>query len=185
LRKTIKNKEENEMFEEKATGGTATELVITRTFNAPRDLVFKVWTEAEHLTHWWGPKGFALGVAKLELRPGGVFHYSMRNDEGFEMWGKFVYREITAPEKLTYVSSFSDAEGNTVRAFFSNTWPLEVFNTLTFTEQDGKTTVTLRGGPINATEEEIKFYESMHESMHQGFAGTFGQLDEYLATLEA
>jgi uncharacterized protein YndB with AHSA1/START domain len=173
----------NKMFEEKGAGSSATELVIIRTFNAPRDLVFKVWTEAEHLHHWWGPKGFALGVAKLELRPGGVFHYSMRNDEGHEMWGKFVYREIAAPEKLVYTNSFSDAEGNTVRAPFSNTWPLEILNTLTFTEHDGKTTVTLRGGPINATDEEIKMFESMHESMHQGFGGTFDQLDEYLAAL--
>lgn len=161
----------------------ANELVITRTFNAPRDLVFKVWTEAEHLKHWWGPTGFELGVSKLDLRPGGIFHYSMKSSDGHEMWGKFVYHEIAAPEKLVYVNSFSDPEGNTVRAPFSQTWPLEILNTLTFTENEGKTTVTLRGGPINATEEEMKMFDSMHESMQQGFAGTFGQLDEYLARI--
>jgi uncharacterized protein YndB with AHSA1/START domain len=157
------------------------ELVITRTFDAPRELVFKAWTESEHLKHWWGPKGFTFGVSKLDLRPGGVFHYSMRSPDGHEMWGKFVYREIVAPEKIVFVNSFSDEEGNTVRAPFSPTWPLEVLNTLTLSENEGKTTLTLRGGPINATEEERKTYEAGFESMKQGFGGTFDQLADYLA----
>ncbi|WP_248927971.1 SRPBCC family protein [Paenibacillus hamazuiensis] len=159
------------------------ELVITRTFNAPRDLVFKMWTEAEHLEHWWGPKGLKLTVVKLDVRPDGIFHYKMSNAEGLEMWGKFVYREVDAPEKLEYVSSFSDPEGNTVSSLIAPGFPLEVRNVVTFDEHDGKTILTLRGGPINATEEELKFYESMHGSMQQGFAGTFSQLDEYLASL--
>lgn len=159
----------------------ANELVITRIFNAPRELVFKVWTEAEHLQHWWGPKGFTFGVVKLDLRPGGIFHYSMRSPDGHEMWGKFFYREINAPEKLVFINSFSDEEGNTVRAPFSPTWPMEILNTLTFTEHEGKTMLTMRGGPINATEEERKTYEAAFESMKQGFTGTFSQLDDYLA----
>jgi uncharacterized protein YndB with AHSA1/START domain len=159
------------------------ELVFIRTFNAPRELVFKAWTEPEHLMHWWGPKGMALGVASLDLRPGGVFHYSMKSPEGFEMWGKFVYGEITPPEKLVFTNSFSDAEGNTTRAFFSPVFPLEILNILTFEEQDGKTLLTMRGGPVNPTDEEAAFFASMRESMEQGFGGTFSQLDEYLAKL--
>jgi uncharacterized protein YndB with AHSA1/START domain len=156
------------------------QLVITRVFDAPRELVFKVWTEAEHLKHWWGPKGFSINVSKLELRPGGIFHYSMRTNDGHEMWGKFVYKEIAAPEKLVFINSFSDKEGNTVRAPFSQTFPLEIMNIITFSEHEGKTTLTLRGGPINANEDELKFFADMHESMQQGFAGTFDQLAEYL-----
>ncbi|KIL38982.1 polyketide cyclase [Gordoniibacillus kamchatkensis] len=159
------------------------ELVLTRTFDAPRELVFKAFTEAEHLKHWWGPKGFTFGVAKLDLRPGGMFHYSMRSPDGHEMWGKFVYRQISAPEKLVFTNSFSDEVGNTIRAPFSPVFPLEILNTLTFAEHEGKTTLTMRGGPVNATEEELAFFKSMHPGMQQGFAGTFGQLDEYLATL--
>ncbi len=158
------------------------ELVITRTFDAPRELVFKTWTEAEHLKHWWGPKGTKIEVAKLDLQPGGVFHYSLSSPEGV-MWGKFIYREIEEPEKLVFVSSFSDEEGNTVRAPFSQIWPLEVLNITTFTEKDGKTTLTMRGGPISATEEEFNFYAQMHDSMQEGFAGTFDQLDDYLAKI--
>jgi uncharacterized protein YndB with AHSA1/START domain len=174
------------MTEDNATNNITTnvdenELVITRIFDAPRELVFKVWTESEHLKHWWGPKGFTLGVSKLDFRPGGVFHYSMHSPDGHEMWGKFVYREIVAPEKIVFINSFSDAEGNTVRAPFSPTWPLEILNNMTLAEHEGKTTLTLRGGPINATEDEHKTFTGMHEGMQQGFAGTFDQLAEYLA----
>jgi uncharacterized protein YndB with AHSA1/START domain len=157
------------------------ELVITRIFDAPRDLVFKMWTEPEHLKHWWGPKGFTFGVSKLDLRPGGVFHYSMKSPDGQEMWGKFVYCEIIAPEKLVFINSFSDEEGNTVRAPFSPTWPLEVLNTLTFVEHEGRTTLTMRGGPLSATEEERKTFEAARDSVKKGFAGTFDQLADYLA----
>ncbi|MEK8130007.1 SRPBCC domain-containing protein [Paenibacillus filicis] len=156
------------------------ELVIIRVLDAPRDLVFQVWSEADHLKHWWGPAGFEWVYAKLDFRPGGAFHYNMRAPQGFEMWGKFVYLEIEAPERIVFVNSFSDAEGNTVRAPFNSAFPLEVRNVITFTEQDGKTTVTLRGGPINATEEEHAFFRSMKDSMNQGFTGTFNQLVAYL-----
>lgn len=157
--------------------------VISRTFNAPRELVFKVWTEAEHLMHWWGPTGMSLEVKKLELRPGGMFHYGMRSPDGHEMWGKFVYQEIVAPEKIVFINSFSDAEGNTIRPPFSSEFPLEVMNIATFAEHNGQTTLTLRGGPHNATVEEHAFYKGMFESMQQGFGGTFDQLDAYLAKI--
>lgn len=74
------------------------ELVITRVFDAPRDLVWKAFTEPDRLTHWWGPKGFTTHVLKLELRPGGVFFYSQKTPDGREMFGKWVYREIVALE---------------------------------------------------------------------------------------
>lgn len=158
-------------------------LVITRTFNAPRELVFKVWTESEHLKHWWGPTGMSLEVIKLDLRPGGMFHYGMRSPDGHEMWGKFVYQEIVAPEKIVFINSFSDAEGNTIRPPFSSEFPIEVTNIVTFDEHEGQTTLTLRGGPHNATTEEHAFYKGMFDSMQQGFGGTFDQLDAYLAKI--
>jgi len=157
------------------------ELVITRVLNAPRELVYKAWTEAERLAQWWGPKGFTFKVAQLDFREGGSFLYSMNNN-GFEMWGKFVYHEIVPPERIVFVNSFSDKDGNLTRAPFSATWPLEVRNTLTLTEKDGKTALVLRGGPINATTEEQATFEAGRASMEQGFGGTFEQLDEYLKT---
>lgn len=160
-----------------------TNLEITRTFNAPRDLVFKAWTDLEHLKHWWGPKGSVINISKFDLQPGGIFHYSMQTPDGRQMWGKFVFREVAGPGKLVFVNSFSDLQGNTVRAPFNELFPLEILNIVTFTEQGGQTTLTLRGGPIQAAEEEVQFFHSMHPSMQQGFGGTFAQLDEYLAKL--
>ncbi|QGQ99571.1 SRPBCC domain-containing protein [Paenibacillus psychroresistens] len=160
------------------------EFVISRTFKASRELMFKVWSELEHFKKWWGPTGFALESSKLDFRPGGIFHYCMRAPDGFEMWGKFVYHEIVAPEKIVFVNSFSDPEGNIVPAPFEGKIPLEIKNTLTLTENEGQTTLTLRGGPINASEEERSFYSGMFDSMNQGFTGTFDQLEAYLATFE-
>lgn len=157
------------------------ELTVTKVFQAPRELVFKAWTEPEHLKHWWGPVGFDLHIAAFDLKPGGLFHYHMQNAEGHEMWAKFVFREVAEPGKLVYVISFSDVDGNTVRAPFSELYPMEVLNIVTFTEEDGQTIMTLRSGPIDATEEEVSFFYSMHASMQQGFGATFDQLDKYLA----
>jgi uncharacterized protein YndB with AHSA1/START domain len=156
------------------------ELVITRDFNAPRDVIFSAFTEAEHLRHWWSPKGFTTQVNKLELRPGGLFHYSQQSPDGNKMWGRFEYKKITPPEEIVFISSFSDENGNVVRAPFSLTWPLEILNKVTLAENGGKTTLTLQGGPVNATEEEQKMFEGMHDAIRQGFSGTFDQLDEYL-----
>ncbi|MDQ6423615.1 SRPBCC domain-containing protein [Paenibacillus sp. LHD-117] len=166
---------------------TEAKLEIIRTINAPRELVFKVWTEEEHLKHWWGPTGMAIHVAKLDLRPGGIFHYSMTSPDGHKMWGKFIFQEIVAPEKIVFINCFSDEEGNTIPAPFGPefaNFPKEVLNVVTLTEENGRTTLTLRGGPHHATAEEHEFYRSMFESMQQGFDGTFDQLEKYVAQIK-
>jgi uncharacterized protein YndB with AHSA1/START domain len=157
------------------------ELVITRVFDAPRELVWQAFTESDRLAQWWGPTGFIMLVTRLDLRPGGVFHYAMRSPDGRVTWGMFVYREIAAPERLVFVNSFSDKEGNIIRSPFSPSWPLEVLNTLTLSETGGRTTVTLKGGPINSTEDERETFWDAQNSLRQGFAGTFDQLAAYLA----
>lgn len=159
------------------------QLVIERTFNAPRELVFKAWTSEEHLAQWWGPSGFKLNVKKMDLVPGGIFHYSMTAPDGKEMWGKFIYREIVAPERIIFVNSFSDADGNTTENPWMRGWPLEILNELTLTERDGKTKLILRGGPLNATAEQLAMFTGMMGSMQQGFKGTFDALEEHLLTM--
>lgn len=156
------------------------ELFITRTFNAPRELVFKAFAEAERLAQWWGPKGFDIEVKHLEFRPGGLFHYCMKSPKGQEMWGKFIYREIVEPERLAYVSSFSDSDGGQTRHPMWPEWPLEVLNTLTLEEQNSKTILTLRGGPVNASEAEVKFFNQVQSGVKTGFNATFDQLEAYL-----
>jgi uncharacterized protein YndB with AHSA1/START domain len=167
------------MMTETNPGGQ--ELVIERVFNAPSELVWKAWTEPERLAQWWGPKGFALTVARMDFRPGGDFLYSIQAPNGFSMWGKFVYHEISAPERMVFVSSFCDEHGNVTRNPMSATWPLEVMNILTLSEIDGKTTLTIQGGPYSATEEEHNTFFGAQANVKQGFKGTFDQLEAYLA----
>ena len=101
------------------------EFVISRVFDAPRDLVWKAWTEPDRLLKWWGPRGFDILSTKVDLRVGGIFLYHLRSPQGLEIWGKFVYREISPPKKLVYINSFSDPAGGTTRApFFDGKWPL-------------------------------------------------------------
>lgn len=156
------------------------ELVITRVFDAPRELVWKAFTEPDRLAHWWGPAGFTMLVRTLDLRPGGVCHYSMRSPDGHVSWGSFVYRDIVPPERLVFVNSFSDEAGGIIRAPFSPTWPLEILNSVIFAESDGKTTVIIRGAPINSTEEELQTFWNAQDSVQRGFGGTFDRLAAYL-----
>ena len=154
--------------------------IITREFDAPRDLVWKAWTESDRLAIWWGPKGFEMLHCKIDLRPAGMFYYAMRAPNGFEMWGKFVYRQVIAPERLVFINSFSDKDGGTTRHFASPTWPLEVLNVMTLIEHNGHTMVVLKGRPINATAEERKTFADGFESMQRGFGGTLDRLAQYL-----
>ena len=159
------------------------ELVVTRVLDAPRELVWKALTEPERLEHWWGPKGFTSSVHKLELRPGGTFLFCHRSSEGHEMWGKWIYREIVAPERLVVVSSFTDKNGNPSRHPFNPNWPLELLTRSTFTEQSGRTTLTVRMVPTNATDSEYETFLDGFKFMEEGFTGTFEKLDKYLASL--
>jgi len=156
------------------------EFIIRHEFNAPRKLLFKLWTEPKHLNHWWGPVGLKLEVRKMQLRPGGTFLYSMKAPDGNEMFGKFVFREITPPEKIVFVVSFCDEKETPVRHPLSNTWPLEVLSTLLFSEHEGITMLTMKAIPINANDEEVKTFIEGFAGMQQGWTGTLNQLEQYL-----
>ena len=156
---------------------------ITRRFPAPRDLVWKSWSEAERLQRWWGPKGCTIESARFEFRPGGFFHYSMRFPGGDPMWGRFMYREIGAPERLVWLNSFSNPGCGITRAPFGGAIPLEIHNELTLTDEGGKTLLTLKGYPHGASAEEEEVFRGMFASLNQGWSGTMEQLEEYLGGL--
>jgi uncharacterized protein YndB with AHSA1/START domain len=158
-------------------------IVISRSVNAPRELVFEVWTNPKHLAKWWGPPGMPISVEKFNLKPDGMFLYSSEM-MGQKVWGRFIYGEIVKPESLEYVFSFSNERGELVRAPFSGTFPKEIFNAIDFTDDGGKTEVTITGYPVNATAEETEFYLQMSANIQAGFAGTFKQLEEYISTLQ-
>jgi uncharacterized protein YndB with AHSA1/START domain len=155
--------------------------MISRVFDAPRELVWKAFTEADRMQHWWGPKGFTVTVSKMDLRPGGIYHYCLKGPDGRIMWGKFVYREIVPPSRITLVSSFSDEAGNVTRHPMAPTWPREMFSTFLFEEENGRTKVTIKWAPIDPTDEERKTFEAGRDGMRQGWTGTFEQLGDYLA----
>jgi uncharacterized protein YndB with AHSA1/START domain len=158
------------------------DFVITRVFDAPRELVWKCFAEPERMKEWFGPKGSVIVASKMDLRAGGSYHGAMRDPSGQVMWAKFVYREVTAPRRLVWVHSFSDEAGGLARHPLSPTWPLELLTTVTFDEEPGgKTKVTLSWSPLNATAEEQKTFDAAQDGMRGGWSGSFEQLEAYLA----
>jgi uncharacterized protein YndB with AHSA1/START domain len=89
-------------------------MIVTRIFDAPRELVWKAWTDPKYVMQWWGPKGFTAPVCKMDFRVGGKFLYCMRAPDGQEYWNAGEYHEIVPYEKIVSSMYFSDSEGNKV-----------------------------------------------------------------------
>jgi uncharacterized protein YndB with AHSA1/START domain len=159
------------------------EFVISRSYDVPRDAMWKAWTDAERMTQWWGPKGFTTRLAKFDFRVGGVCHYAMKSEGGGpEMWGKAVYREIVPQSKIVSIISFSDENAGYTRHPMSPTWPRELLTTIEFAPEGANTTkVTVHWIPINAGDDEVKTFDEGRESMKMGWTGTLDQLGGYLA----
>jgi uncharacterized protein YndB with AHSA1/START domain len=159
--------------------------IISREFNAPLALVWQAWTERERFASWFGPKGVKVNMAKFDLRPGGLNHYSMTLPNGNEMWGKAVYREIAPSTKLVWINSFSDKDAGITRHPLSkDPWPLQMLTTVTFAEKAGKTTVTVTWLPYEATDEERAVFDRNLENMKAGWGGTFDQFNDYVAEIQ-
>jgi len=154
-------------------------LVLTRVFDAPRELVFRAWTDPEHMKQWWGPRGFTLPYCKIDLRPGGKIHFCMRSAEGFEIWCGGIYREIVAPERIVSSNYFSNEAGDVVppSQYGMPDWPAELLMTVTFTEQAGKTTMTVRQEIVTAGD---SFPKVGVEGAKQGWGESFDRLAEYV-----
>ncbi|MCI0649659.1 MAG: SRPBCC domain-containing protein [Chloroflexi bacterium] len=142
-----------------ATNSAERELVITRIFDAPRELVWKAWTEPEQLRHWWGPKSFTLPVCQVDLRVGGKYLFCMRSPDGQNYYSTGVYQKIDPPNEFVCTDSFADEKGNVVPAShygLDEDFPLELQVTVTFEEIGGKTKMTLKhvGLPAGETAEQ-------------------------------
>jgi uncharacterized protein YndB with AHSA1/START domain len=126
----------------------------------------------------------------MDLRVGGTYHGAMRAANGTVAWAKFVYREIVAPQRLVWVHSFSDEAGGLTRHPMAPTWPLQMLTTVTFEdvpggERSGKTKLTLRWSPLDASAEEQATFDAAHDSMRGGWTGSFERLEAYLASPSA
>lgn len=154
---------------------------ISRVFNAPRATVWQAHTEAERLKQWFGPKGFTMSHCTLDLRPGGMFHYRLQAPDGQEVWGRWIFREIVAPERIVLVMSFSDAAGGITRHPWSAEWPLQTFSTTTFTDTgDGRTRLDISWTPHEAGTSERQAFADGMASMTEGWSGTLERLEGYL-----
>jgi uncharacterized protein YndB with AHSA1/START domain len=135
------------------------ELVITRLIAAPRALTFKAWTDPKHLAQWWGPKGFSAPVCRMDARPGGAIYIEMRGSDGVQFPIRGTVREVVVPEKFVFVTTgFEDAQGIP---------QVEILNTVTFAEENGKTRLTLRSSVIRATPEMAESVAGMEEGWTQ------------------
>ena len=164
--------EENNIFINKTEG----EITITRIFNARRDLVWKTWTEPEHVKRWWGPKNFKATFCNIDLRVGGVLLFCMRSLEGRDYWSTGIFREIIDRSLIVCTDSFSDERGNIVPASYygmNGDIPLEMLWTLTFEDFKGNTKFTLRHSGLPPGE--------MADLTKQGWNES---LDKFAETLE-
>jgi uncharacterized protein YndB with AHSA1/START domain len=156
----------------KAALPTEREVVITRIFDAPRELVFRAWTDAALLSRWWGPKMFTNPVCEVDPRVGGKWHIVMRGPDGTEYPCGGVYREIVPNERLVFTNIATDKEGNPI---------LDGLTTVTFTDDGGKTKLVLH---TRATA--LVAYATAHlQGMEAGWTQSIDRLGEHLATMES
>ena len=151
------------------------ELTLTRVLNAPRELVFKAWTDPEMLADWWGPRGFTAPVCEIDLRPGGALRICMHAPQlGFpNHWMDGIINEVIAPEHLVFISyAFRDESGNA---------PLEILNTITFERQGEKTKLTVHAVVTRATAEMAPALAGMDLGWNQSLDKLTEQLAELIA----
>lgn len=157
---------------------------ISRVFNAPRHLVFKMNTDVNHLSKWMSPDGFKTIQASMDFQVGGIYHYGLEGPSAMYMWGKQVFREIVPNERLSYIHSFSDENGGNTRHPMSATWPLEMLATTVFEEIDGNhTRVIITWQPWNSDDIGYATFNEARSGMAQGFSGTFAKLEEHIKSL--
>ena len=140
------------------------ELVITRIFEAPRDLVFRAWTEPHRAARWWGPQGFVTTYCNMDVRPGGTFRVCMRSPEGVEHWKQGIYREVVERERLVFTFAWEDAEGKPTH---------QTLVTVTFAERGEKTQLTLHQAVFETVE--------ARDNHQRGWTSTLERFAEYLA----
>ncbi|QBR71840.1 polyketide cyclase [Beijerinckiaceae bacterium] len=139
------------------------ELVITRIFEAPREVVFKAWTDPSQAKKWWGPKDHPAIELEMDVRPKGAWRGCLRSIEtGKELWHRGVFHEISPPERLVFTFAW-DEEGER---------GLETLVTVTFSDQNGKTQMTFHHAPFQSIEE--------RDGHQGGWTSTFDRLADYL-----
>jgi uncharacterized protein YndB with AHSA1/START domain len=152
----------------KVTTPSDREIVMTRVFDAPRELVFEAHSSCEHMTHWWGPRGYEFTDCEIDFRPGGAWRVVHRGPDGEEYGFHGEYREIVRPERIVWTFEFEGMPGHVS------------VETMTLEEHDDKTTFT-----ATSVYDTIEDRNGMLESgMESGAVETMERLDEYLEVLK-
>ncbi len=145
------------------------EISAVRLFDAPRDLVYRVWTEQQHVEKWWGPTGFTTTTSEIDVRPGGVWRFVMHGPDGRDFKNKVVFKEVIPPERLTYLHSGEDDTADIV---------FDV--TVAFAAKGNKTEISMR--MVFATQEEHDRVAKEFGAI-EGLNQTMARLKAYLATM--
>jgi uncharacterized protein YndB with AHSA1/START domain len=146
------------------------DLTITRVFDAPREVVFRAWTDPEQVSQWWGPHGFSAPVVELDARPGGELRVDMQGPDGTISPITGVIHEVSEPERLVVTTRLVDGDGRTL---------IEALHTVAFEEEAGKTTLTLEVDVVELAPEAAEAREGMEEGWNQ----TLDRLGEHVATM--
>ncbi|MFN3232090.1 MAG: SRPBCC domain-containing protein [Alphaproteobacteria bacterium] len=158
------------------------EYVLDRAFDAPCDLVWRAWTDPVLLAQWYGP-GVETIIHKFDLRPGGLWFNEMKWGEKSDL-SRIEFREVSAPSKLVWHHSSSDADWNVIANPMMPDWPRTVLTTVTFEDQGDRTAVRLTWTPFEATEAEIACFAGAMDGFGKGWASGFSIIDEMLVELQ-
>ncbi len=158
------------------------QFVINRSFDAPRELVFEMWTNPKHFSQWLAPTGFTMKFFRADIKTGGETFYSMTDGKTMTMYGRAKYLEITRPDRIVYTQQFCDENEKISRHPKAPTWPETMLTTVTLTEEGpDQTRVTVTWEPYGSTtREELETFIAARGGMTQGWTGSFDKLEEYL-----
>lgn len=145
------------------------EMLATRLFNAPRELVFKLWTDPQHITHWWGPHGFSTTTQSMDLRPGGIWRFVMHGPDGTDYRNKIVFIDVVKPERLVYRHASDDEDVE----------PVNFEVTVLFEDVGGKTRLSMQ--MLFPTPEELQYVVEKYGA-REGQQQTLDRFEAFLAT---
>jgi uncharacterized protein YndB with AHSA1/START domain len=159
------------------------EFVLDRVFDAPRELVWRAWTDPELLPRWYGPNVETI-IHQFELEPGGLWLGEMKWG-GNSNFSRVVFQEITVPEKLVWHDASADADWNVIASPMMADWPRVIATTVTFEDAGDRTNVRLHWVPFEATDVEIACFAGSVANMGSGWGSGFALMDELLAELQS
>lgn len=157
--------------------------LLDRIFDAPRDMVWRAWTDPDLLQRWYGP-GVETTIHKFDLQPGGLWLNEMKWGDKSDL-SRMAFQEVTPPEKLVWLHSSSDADWNVTANPMMPDWPRVLLTTVTFEDMGARTRVRLTLDPVDATKAEIACFANAMAGMDKGWGGGYKVLDEMFAEMQA